>query len=455
MERVHIKTSQLWLASYLDQFYPVAYADFELDIGRPNTPVQIKRFQRMARKYLSERSFDILAISCWTSLSYQATLTVARICRELFPDKMIIVGGYHASARPEEFVTDDHAVDYVITREGELALKEIADNFHESGRPARTQIIAGPMVTEDHFVDYNWDLLESFYHRNFPDGISTMYLYLSRGCPFGCSFCMEPSKERRWRAFSPQDAVELIMDVTRRFDLFSVGISDACFGMNRAWRKEFIRQLVDRRPEFWVVFETRPEYIDREDIELLSQIKLEIQFGIESGSPDMLRIMKKTRQPEKFLECFSQISHDLSEHEILHRANLILNHPGETRKTLEETFAFIDRELELDDSYLMWAIHGFMHFPGCEIDQNRVYFEETYGSRFECGDWWKDDRDQYEHSMLFVPSRDLDGDNVNLWKDMMDERDARMRDALARPAFKFAAHKYFQEWQNDHRYSYS
>lgn len=74
MERVEIKTSQLWLASYLDQYYPVTYADFEIEIGRPNTPTQIKRFRRKVRSYLEEQAFDILAISCWTSLSYRATL---------------------------------------------------------------------------------------------------------------------------------------------------------------------------------------------------------------------------------------------------------------------------------------------------------------------------------------------------------------------------------------------
>jgi len=338
MERVEIKTSQLWLASFLDQFYPVTYADFELEIGRPNTDTQIRRYQRKVRSFLEEQPFDILAISCWTSLSYRATLETARICRDLYPDKIIVVGGYHPSARPEEFITEDNAFDYIITREGELALKEIADNFGAGGRPEKPRVVTGAMVTEDHFVPYNWDLIESFYRRNFPQGIVTTCIYLSRGCPFGCSFCMEPSKERRWRAFSPKEAVDELFEVVRRFDLYSVAVADACFGMRPAWRKEFLRRLVERRPEFWLVFETRPEYIDTDDIKLLAGTKLEIQFGIESGSPEILRLMKKTRQPEKFLKRFSETSRLLSEHKILHRANMIFNHPGETQKTLEETF---------------------------------------------------------------------------------------------------------------------
>jgi len=454
MERVEIKTSQLWLSSYLNRFFPVTYADFEIEIGRPNSPTQVKRFERKARRFLENHDFDILAISCWTSLSYLATLTTARICRELYPDKLIVVGGYHPSARPEEFITDDNTIDYIITREGELALKGIAEEFNGSGRPDKPQVISGPMVSADDFVDYDWRLVEDFYRRNFPDGIDNTCIYLSRGCPFGCSFCMEPFKERRWRSFSPAQAVDDVIDLARRFDLYSVAIADACFGLRPSWRKEFLNRLVEREPDFWLVFETRPEYLDAEDIEIISRLKVEIQFGIESGSPDMLRIMKKTRQPEKFLKHFSDISHRLTEHKILHRANMIFNHPGETRRTLQDTMAFMDGELALDNSYLIWAIHGFMHFPGCEIDVNRQYYEETFGSRFISGDWWKIEEDQYERSQQFIPSRDLDGDHVRMWEDLIEERDGRMRESLAQPAFEFAARKYYSRWLNDYRYAH-
>jgi radical SAM superfamily enzyme YgiQ (UPF0313 family) len=456
LERLDIKTSQLWLASYLNRSYPVAYADFEIEIGRPCTPVQIKRFERRARKYLAEQAFDILAISCWASLSYRAAMSVARICRELYPDKVIVVGGYHATARPQEFITDEHLFDYIITREGEIALKEIADGFYQTGRPPEPQIVIGPTVANEDIVDYDWDLMESFRSRTAQQPDATGYIYLSRGCPFGCSFCMEPAKDRSWRAYSPEKAVQVLFDFQERFNLFSIGVSDACFGMRRSWRKKFFEILARRKPDFWLVFETRPEYLDSEDIKLLDGLKLELQFGIESGSPEMLLIMKKTRQPEKFLDRFADLSLELSEHKILHRANMIFNHPGETRKTLRETYAYVDRLLERNDSYLMWANAQYMHFPGCELDTNRSYYEEKYGSRFIGGDWWKrEDGDLRQISMDFVPSRDLEGDGVGLWERMMMERDGRMRDTLAPLAFRFAAIKYFLDWQDDVRYQHS
>jgi radical SAM superfamily enzyme YgiQ (UPF0313 family) len=453
MERVYLKTSLIWLGSYLSRRFPVSYADFEHQVGRPNSPAQIRRYERQVRAYLQEQEFDILAVSCWTSLSYRATVTVARICRELFPDKLIVVGGYHTSARPQEFLEHGNLFDYIICGEGELALEAAAERYARNGRPRETCLLNGAPVGKDQFVAYRWDLVRDFIRERIPDRINGPCIYLSRGCPFSCAFCMEPSKDRRWRAYSVDAALD---EMDRLYDFleqpYSIAIADACFGLTPSWRKEFLRKLVDRGTDYWIVFETRSEYLDEEDIAMLANLKLEVQFGLESGAPEMLRIMNKTRRPERYLERFRQVSHLMSEYRILHRANLIFNHPGETRRTLAETFAFIDRELERRDSYLMWAQHGYMHFPGCAVDEQRARFERDFGTEFTCGDWWKRDEDQYEASQRMVPSRDLGGSGVNLWQEMLQERDEKLQASLAPEAWRFAANKYFREWLNDTRF---
>ncbi len=449
MERVEIKTSQLLLASYLAKWYPVSYADFEISIGRPNTKIQIRRYKRKVTEYLEKQEFDILALSCWTSLSYQATLTVARICRELYPEKIIVVGGYHPSARPEEFITDDNTVDYVICGEGEKALREIIEQVKTAGKPTTTQIIRSQSLTAEEIIECNWNLVEQFVRQHFPDGLGNLYMYLSRGCPFSCSFCMEPLKDQHWRAFSPQQAIRHIKQVLNQFHPGAIALSDACFGMRPGWRKEFFRLLEEISPDCWLVFETRPEYLDKEDIKLLADLNVEVQFGIESCSDDMLRIMNKTRQPQKFLSRFLEVSRWLSEYGILHRANLIFNHPGETPKTLQETFTFMDNALQEQDSSLIWVSHGYMHFPGCEVDTNRQFYEQKYGSRFLAPEWWKGEDDQYHSSLKVIPSRELDGDKVTVWERMFAERQEAMKHALSPKARTFAARKYYPNWQHD------
>jgi radical SAM superfamily enzyme YgiQ (UPF0313 family) len=449
---VEIKTPQLLLASYLAQFFPVRYADFEVTIGRPNSVVQVRRFERLVRAYLAEYPSDILALSCWSSVSYRASLTTARIFRELYPDRLIVVGGYHPSARPEEFRTPDNLIDYVVCGEGELALKEIAEHARGQGRPQETSIIKAPTFPRELFVPCNWDLVDSFVKEHLPNRVTNIFLYLSRGCPFRCSFCMESLKDHQWRALSAERAVAEILTVIDRFDPLAVAVADACFGLRPAWRKEFLRGLATANPACWLVFETRPEYIDEEDVALLSALKVEIQFGIESCSPRILRLMNKTRRPERFLARFREVSALMSKHCVLHRANLIFNHPGETRETLQETFAFLDSMLTSAHSHLIWAGHGYMHFPGCEVDRRRSYYERAFGTRFGRPEWWHEEFIRFEDTLDTQPSSDLSGVNTDLWERMMKDRDQKLRCALASPAFEFAAWKYFREWQNDGRY---
>jgi radical SAM superfamily enzyme YgiQ (UPF0313 family) len=448
-----LKTSHLLLASYLAQYFPVIFADLEISIGSPNSPSQVKRFERRVRQYLSEQDFDILAISCWASLSYTATLRVARTCRELYSDRLIVVGGYHPTACPDDFVLPDFPVDYIIRGEGENSLKEITEHYARSGRPENPQIVQSSVFGEEQFVGCNWDLINDYAANYFPEGLPNIFLYLSRGCPFGCSFCMEPLKDRSWRSFSPEEAVEEMVTGAERFNSLGVALCDACFGKKASWRKEFLKILVEAKPKFWTIFETRPEYLDEEDVGYLAQINTEIQFGVESGSPEILTLMHKTRQPDKFLDKFANISNMLSDHQILHRANLIFNHPGETKKTLSETFAFIDRMLDRDNSYLMWASAGYMHFPGCELYDKMDFYKREYGSKFNGGEWWKKEEDQYANSTDNEPSSDLSGSQANLWQTMLAERSEQLKATLAPAAFKYAASKYFLDWKNDPRFT--
>lgn len=412
IDDVDMKTSLLVLGSFLSPEYSIEYIDFEIAIGRPNSSIQIKRFERKVKEYFSQNSFDILGLSCWTSMSYRATLMVAKIFREYYPDKLIVVGGYHPTARPNEFVTEDNLFDYVVSGEGENAFRHIIESYSNSGRPEKTTIIKGESTNSGNVLPYNWKLLDPFMNKYFPDGLEKIYVYLSRGCPFDCSFCMESLKDRHWRALSPHEAFDQISTAVEKYNPRKVGIADACFGLRPQWRKEFLKLVAEQKPNYQLIFETRAEYMDEEDVNLLVGLDVEVQFGIESGSHQILRLMRKSRKPEKYLNRFKKVSELLSKHKILHRANIIFNHPGETENTLKETFSFIDTMLEIPESYLIWICRPYMHYPGCELDRNRSYYEQTFNSQFFKPEWWKENIDQYLASLDSVPSGDLSNDQI-------------------------------------------
>jgi len=169
--------------------------------------------------------------------------------------------------------------------------------------------------------------------------------------------------------------------------------------------------------------------------------------------PTILRIMRKSKQPEQFLEKFREISRQLSRRGIIHVANLIFNHPGETEETLKETFAFIDSLTGDGNSSLIWAVHEYMHFPGSEVSNNQTHYEQAYGAVFPNQGWWREDGNLFEKSRQIIPSTDLSGDRTKLWSRMYKEREEALRGNLTPAAFRFAAEAFYSSWRNDPRYS--
>ena len=114
--------------------------------------------------------------------------------------------------------------------------------------------------------------------------------------------------------------------------------------------------------------------------------------------------------------------------------------------------AVVDEELAWGQSTLVWTCHDYMHFPGSYVDNNRAMYEQRYGSQFLCPEWWKLDDNQYLSGRRVIPSSDLTGERKQLWRQMLKQRDRKMRDALTPKAFNLAAQAVNQEWQDDPRF---
>jgi radical SAM superfamily enzyme YgiQ (UPF0313 family) len=130
-----------------------------------------------------------------------------------------VAGGYHASARPAELFADGSPFDAVVVGEGEKPLAKIVEMVAAGSRP-RTQIFGSdPIEDLDELPPSDWSLLAK-YIPVIAQGRLAGELYLSRGCPFDCAFCMERAKrEVSWRAFSVERAVDEVAASPPSLDL--------------------------------------------------------------------------------------------------------------------------------------------------------------------------------------------------------------------------------------------
>ena len=384
-----LKPHMVYIHSYLKSYFDVTVIDLENEFNRPKDDTSLAEFKEKSLKRLLALDTDILSISCWSSLNYLASVFFATAYKEKNPGTTIVVGGYHPTFVPEDFMYENTPFDHVITGEIQNMLPALG---MEKGSLTNTYEV------EPGFSDYPY-----YDHQG------TIGLFLGSGCPFNCRYCME--YKRKWSSLSVEAAVSRIVEADRTLPLKYITIFDACFGLDRSWKRDFLAELVRQNLDLYFWLETRVDLIDETDINLLSKLKVKMDLGIDSLSETMLGIMGKSAAPKQYLEDFIRVSKGFSSKKILHDSYIILDHPGETQETWNEfkAFFFSRVEPELGNGYLRVKYQRFSYYPGNHIYNNREIYEKKYGFKVMHPHWWKEQDGHYHLSRDIVPSSNENG----------------------------------------------
>jgi len=376
----------------------------DLDMERAFGPVNLAE--------LMKPGYDLVGISCYSSYDYLKVMAIASHVRTLLPKAWLVTGGYHPSARPGELTTNDSPFDFVVVGDGELPMARLVDALTTGRRPLN-KILGPESVPEPgQLIPYDWSLLEKY--RPIARRVASQAeIYLSRGCPYDCAFCMERAKrDVSWRAIDPEAAVEELHRLDRFLDLsrWTLFIADALFGMKRKWRKTFLEGLA-RRPirarKIWLLI--RVDLVERDDIALMARANVGPGFGLESGDPEQLKRIRKAGRLHDYLEKMLTVAEWARQDNVAFGANIIVGHPGETESSLRTSAAYMKR-LFVDHPK---GTHGFLSvdpfrlYPGSPIDEERADWERDTGMHVHRYPWWHDG-DQDFLAEWVDPSGDLD-----------------------------------------------
>ena len=334
-----------------------------------------------------------IGLSCYSSYDYMRVMSLARFIKNLYPNVPLITGGYHASALPDDVVFDGSPFDAVIPGEGEVPTAEIV-KLRIAGEPVERRVWDKGVIADlDTLPPYQWDLLDRYWPRAKDIG-RKFQIYLSRGCPYRCTFCMERSKSGyQWRAYSPERALDELERLSRRTDLshWVINLADPLFGFNRAWRREVLEGIAQRGlipRQYWTL--TRSDDLHEEDVELLAAANFSIGIGMESGSPRMLELMQKARKPQKYLEAQLRLARLSLKYGLNWAGNIIVGHPGETIESMHETVDFAKELLGVASETCGWiSLDPFRLYPGSHVHEEMAHYEAEYGTKFYHPQWWK------------------------------------------------------------------
>jgi len=246
---------------------------------------------------------DLFGISCLTA-NRRGVTALARLIREAHPKAHIVVGGPHATALPKELLARCPAIDMIVMGEGEATFMDLVGRL-AGGEPARG--MAGAAWRNGEAIEIGparprVDDLDSL--ASPLDYFQSHIVLTSRGCPGQCTFCDSKTMwGRRVRFHSVGYVLDMLQKAVLGHGRRFLCVKDDTFTANRKRALAICRGILERKLNFIWSCDTRADSLDEE---LLHAMRLAgcrmLSLGVESGSPEILKNIKKNIAPERVTE---------------------------------------------------------------------------------------------------------------------------------------------------------
>ena len=197
-------------------------------------------------------------------------------------------------------------------------------------------------------------------HGLYQRGKRVLPIMASRGCPFQCTFCAHMMGQAV-RVRSVQSVINEIEFLVRNYGIDEIYFEDDAFFFDRENALEILERLAKFEPKLHIKFANgvRVNFLDRDLLRAAMRAgAYSITFGIESGSAETLKRMRKQLDLNKVREAVF-----LAKQEgFLVGGNCILGYPEETERAMRESIDFF-YSLRLDSC----ALVNLVPFPGTEV----------------------------------------------------------------------------------------
>jgi len=371
-----------YMAALLQEHH-IEVSIIDLNVEKLSFPQIVQR--------IKEINPSVIGITSMT-FTFLYALRLSREIRKCFSTP-VVLGGVHPTLYPREVLSHD-SIDVVVIGEGEATFLELVNHL-SGGLIARAlpglEEVKGiafkkgngeVVVTAPRPLIENLDdlpppaigLIDARKYFRCNLAAPSMNLITARGCPSRCVFCSKTPWGQSYRSHSPRRVVDEVEDLVKNRGMRSVEFQDDTFTVNKAWVREILRLLKERkiRVEFGIA--TRVNAVDKELLMELRQAGCQsVGFGVESGDPRILKAMKKDITLEQIRNAF-QWAREAG----LNAVGLFMvGNPTETEESVKKTIALIK---EIRPAYLLANV--LIPYPGSEL------YADMVKNRLQT-DYWK------------------------------------------------------------------
>lgn len=319
------------------------------------------------------------------SINLHSAGKLLRAAKQVCPEAITIWGGAHVSFDDENVLRQNPWADVVVRGEGEETLAEVADRavrkegfdgvLGATWRNPDGEILRNPPRPFQPKIDLwprpAWHLLRLSQYLAFEDGASVL---TSRGCPHRCVFCVGRKMIGARGRFRDPIAVVDEMEALAQLGFKRLRVEDDLFTFRKE-RAVAICQEIDRRKLSirWRAY-ARVDTVDPQLLEWMKKAGCErLLFGAESGSPEILKRIRKGITPEQTRQAV----------EMTRKAGIgvlssfVLGLPGETPETLKQTVEFAD------SLKVPYSLNLLTPYVGTEVRD----CSKEWGIRIHSDDW--------------------------------------------------------------------
>ena len=319
-------------------------------LNKNNISNRIVKIKNPTDKYEVAQSVDddtvFVGISCTCSWEYLESLKIAELIKMKKPHIRIALSGWQVKSIKEKVFLDSSNIDYIILGDAEYTIEKLYQKIINATDEVICSVIERNNIDSKSFIKHPKIEFETIDFRLFPNFENFIpYVEESRNCPYSCEFCLNSCVVDRYQTVPTEifkknvDILEEIYGTNANANLLA-----ANFGVNTLEAKKKLEYLKTKKIKWNIelhVDNNWEEYID----DLKDAGITKISIGFESGSPTILRLMNKTKNPENYLYRLENLLIKLNEQGIKPSLNLLIDY-RETKETLTETLMFLDKNKE-------------------------------------------------------------------------------------------------------------
>ena len=329
-----------------------------------------------AAEKILEKKPDFIGVHSITDNRFKA-ISLAKEIKKRNKNVIVLMGGPHFSLTAKNAMEIVPEIDYIIKGEGEKAIVQFLDATEKkqnmrtvSGLVFRNQ---KGEITENSLSDLitnldelpmpAWHLFDLKEYNKPIDGtnIRSVGVLSARGCPNVCVYCANARSVLRLR--SPKNFVDEVEFLNKEYDYKGFDFWDDTLTMVNSHVRAICEDILKRNLDIVWYARARTNTINEDLLRLMRKAGcIRISYGVESGSPRILKIIKKNITIEQVLNAVRWSS----EVGMTVVTNFMVNLPEETLDDLKMTINLIKELRQIKNSY---PAYGFtVIYPGTELE---------------------------------------------------------------------------------------